>query len=138
MEIKALMESNVYSLRGRVLIVGACLPEVWPASFAALAAEADQVYRLCLESTHLNMAVTKLSAVLGTGQVERLRFATVDRSPHCTQMHYFRHEIERLLPAHVPMESFVCTEEGPIPVTEEAVERSKSLAELSRGKERTI
>ena len=132
MEIRSLMETNVYSLRGRVLIVGACLPEVWPEAFRRLAAAADQVYSLCLENTHLNMAVTKLSAVLGTGLVESLRFATVDRSPHCTQMHYIRHEIERLLPVHVPMESFVCTEEGPVAVTEAAAELSKSLAKLSR------
>ena len=37
------MESNVYSLWGRVLIVGACLPEVWPEAFAALAAEAEKL-----------------------------------------------------------------------------------------------
>ena len=133
MKLKPLLETNVYSLRGRVLIVGACLPEVWPESFAALAAEADQVCSLCLESVHLNMAVTKLTAVLGTGRVQSLRFATVDRSPHCTQMHYIRHEIERLLPAHIPMESCVCTAEGIVPVSEEAAELSKSLARLSRG-----
>ena len=130
--MKALMESNVYSLRGKVLIAGACLPEVWPEAFAALAAQADQVYSLCLENSHINMAVTKLTAALGTGQVESLRFASVDRSPHCTQMHYIRHEIERVLPEHVPMESFVCTEEGPVRVSEEAAELSKSLARLSR------
>ena len=130
--MKALMESNVYSLRGKVLIAGACLPEVWPEAFAALAAQEDQVYSLCLENSHINMAVTKLTAALGTGQVESLRFASVDRSPHCTQMHYICHEIERVLPEHVPMESFVCTEEGPVRVSEEAVELSKSLARLSR------
>ena len=130
--MKALMESNVYSLRGKVLIAGACLPEVWPEAFAALAAQADQVYSLCLENSHINMAVTKLTAALGTGQVESLRFASVDRSPHCTQMHYIRHEIERVLPEHVPMESFVCTEEGPVRVSEAAAELSKSLARLSR------
>ena len=132
MEIKPLLETNVYSLRGKVLIVGACLQSVWPEAFAALAAEADQVCSLCLENSHLNMAVTKLTAVLGTGQVESLRFATVDRSPHCVQMHYIRHEIERVLPRHVPMESFVCTKEGVTPVTEEAVALSKSLATLSK------
>lgn len=132
MEIKPLLETNVYSLRGRVLIAGACLPQVWPEAFAVLEAEADQVYSLCLENSHINMAVTKLTAVLGTGRVERLFFASVDRSPHCVQMHYIRHEIERILPRHVPMESFVCTEDGIAPVTEEAVELSKSLARLSK------
>ena len=132
MQIKSLMETNVYSVRGKVLIVGACLRSVWPEAFAELAARADQVYSLCLENSHINMAVTKLTAVLGTGQVERLSFASVDRSPHCTQLHYIPHEIERVLPRHVPMEHFVCTEEGAIPVTEEAVELSKSLARLSK------
>jgi hypothetical protein len=132
MQIKPLLETNVYTLRGRVLIVGACLPQVWPEAYAALAAEADQVYSLCLEATHLNMAVTKLTAVLGTGQVTSLRFATVDRSPHCTQMHYIPHEIERVLPEHVPMERFVCTAEGAAPVSDAAVDLSKSLARLSR------
>ncbi len=132
MQIKPLMETNVYSLRGKVLIVGACLRSVWPEAFEALAARADQVYSLCLENSHINMAVTKLTAVLGTGQVESFAFASVDRSPHCTQLHYIPHEIERVLPEHVPMEHFICTEEGAIPVTEEAVELSKSLAKLSK------
>jgi hypothetical protein len=132
MERKPLMESNIYSLRGRVLVVGTCLPEVWPGAYETLAAEADQVYTLCLENSHLNMAVTKLSAALGTGQVESLRFAGVDRSPHCTQLHYIRHEIERLLPEHVPMDSFVCIAEGALPVSPEAAQLSKSLAALTR------
>ena len=130
--IPALMSTNVYSVRGRVLVVGSCLPQVWPEAFGRLAGEADQVYALCLEETHVNMAITKLSAIFGTGQLESLTFASVDRSPHCVQMHYIRHEIERVLPEHVPMESFVCTDEGIVPVTEEAIELSKSLALLSR------
>ena len=128
--MKSLMETNVYSLRGRVLIVGSCLPEVSPEAFAALSAEADQVYTLCLEQTHLNMAITKLSAVLGTGQVESLRFATVDRSPHCVQMHYIPHEIERILSIHIPMERFVVVGDHLYPVSSEAVERSKTLSAL--------
>ena len=128
--MKALLETNVYSLRGKVLIVGSCLPEVFPEAFEKLALEADQVYSLCLEQTHINMAITKLSAVLGTGQVTSLRFATVDRSPHCVQMHYIPHEIERVLPEHIPMERFVVSENRIYPVSDEAVERSKTLAKL--------
>ncbi len=128
--MKSLMESNVYSLRGRVLIVGSCLPEVFPDLFDQLAAEADQVYSLCLEQTHVNMAITKLTAVLGTGQVTSLRFATVDRSPHCVQMHYIPHEIERVLPVHVPMERFVVSGNRLCSVSDEAVERSKTLSGL--------
>ena len=135
--LRPLMESNVYSLSGRVLIVGSCLPEVEPEAFARLAADCDQVYTLCLETTHINMAVTKLCAVFGTGQLEKLALATVDRSPHCTQMHYIKHEIERVLPAHVPMEDYVVSGGVIVRVPDAAIELSKSLARLAEsiGKE---
>ncbi len=130
--IPNLMESNVYAVKGRVLIVGTCLAQVWPEAYEHLAAQADQVYALCLESTHVNMAVTKLAAVFGTGQLESLRFASVDRSPHCTQLHYIKHEIERTLPEHVPVESFVVSGGEIVPVPDRAIELSKTLAALAR------
>ena len=110
----AFLETNVYSFRGTVLIYGACLPELFPKGFEKLAENTDGCYALCLERDHLNMAVTKLTAILGTGQVKRLRFATVDRSPHCVQMHYIRHEIERVLPEHIPMESWAVAGDRPV------------------------
>ena len=92
-----LMTRNIYDVRGRVLVCGACLPSTHPEGFAALCREADEVYSLCLEQTHINMAVTKLGAMLSTGQITSLRFASVDRSPHCTQLHYIKHELERMM-----------------------------------------
>lgn len=129
---QSLMETNVYSVKGKVLIVGACLPEVFPAAFSELSSGADQVYSLCLETTHINMAVTKLSAVFGTGQLEKLTFASVDRSPHCTQMHYIMHEIERTLKKHVPVENYVVAEGEIIHVPERAIDLSKSLGKLAK------
>ena len=131
--LQRLMETNVYTFRGRVLIGGACLPQVWPEAWAQLTAEADIVRTLCLEETHINMAVTKIAALLGTGQVERIVFASVDRSPHCTQLHYIKHEVERTMPVHVPIESRVVCEGRIVPVTDEAIALSKSLARLSEG-----
>lgn len=128
----AFLETNVYSFCGTVLLYGACLPEVSPEGFHALAAQADGAYALCLERDHLNMAITKLTAILGTGQVERILLATVDRSPHCTQMHYMPHEIERVLPQHIPMESYVVHGDRPIRISPETVELSKSLARLEQ------
>ncbi len=132
MDLRRLMDTNVYSFRGKVLIAGACLPEAAPGAFERLAARADLVFGLCLEETHVNMAITKIAAILGAGRGEGIMFASVDRSPHCTQLHYIRHEIERVLPDHVPMESYVVAADGKIvPVPEKAVELSKSLALLS-------
>ena len=131
MGIPALMETNVYAVKGRVLVVGACFPSVYPEAFRALSARFDQVCTLCLETTHINMAVTKLSAVFGTGLLESMAFASVDRSPHCTQMHYIKHEIERTLKEHVPVESFVVVDGEIIPVPDAAIELSKSLGKLA-------
>jgi hypothetical protein len=33
MKIQHLMETNVYAIKGRVLIVGACFPQVFPEAF---------------------------------------------------------------------------------------------------------
>lgn len=132
MNIQPLMETNVYEVKGKVLIVGACFPQVFPDAFTALSAGVDQIYSLCLETTHINMAITKLSAVFGTGQLEKLIFASVDRSPHCTQMHYIMHEIERTLKEHVPVENYVVSDGEIVAFPEAAIDLSKSLGKLSK------
>ena len=131
MNYPVLMETNVYEVKGKVLVVGACFPSVYPDACKSLASQADQVYTLCLETTHINMAITKLSAVFGTGLLEKLVFASVDRSPHCTQMHYIMHEIERTLKEHVPVENYVVVDGKIIEVPKEAVDLSKSLGRLA-------
>lgn len=130
--MQQLMTTNVYSVRGRVLIAGTCLDSVWPEAFHKLSENMDNVYGLCLEEGHLNMAVTKIAAILGTGQVTELVFASVDRSPHCVQLHYIRHEIERTMPEHIPMSSYVVDRGEIVHVPVDAVELSKSLSALSR------
>ena len=132
MTIQQLMETNVYAVKGRVLVVGTCLPQAFPEAFTTLSTDIDQVYSLCLETTHINMAITKLSAVFGTGQLKKLVFASVDRSPHCTQMHYIMHEIERTLKEHIPVENYVVIDGEIIAVPESAIDLSKSLGKLSK------
>ena len=113
-----LMTRNIYDVRGRVLVCGACLPSTHPEGFAALCRDADEVYSLCLEQTHINMAVTKLGAMLSTGQITCLRFASVDRSPHCTQLHYIKHELERMMTISIPIEDYVVPDKEPVKITE--------------------
>ena len=132
MTIQQLMETNVYAVKGKVLIVGTCFPQVYPEAFTTLSTGIDQVYSLCLETTHINMAITKLSAIFGTGQLEKLFFASVDRSPHCTQMHYIMHEIERTQKEHIPVENYVVIDGEIIAVPESAIDLSKSLGKLSK------
>lgn len=131
-----LMTSNCYFCRGSIAIVGACLEQVSPEGFRKVTEGADQVFTLCLEDSHINMAVTKISAILGMKQVSRIVFASVDRSPHCTQMHYIKHEIERTLPEHVPMEDYVVVNDEVIRISDEAIDLSKSLARIESRLER--
>ena len=127
-----LMTTNCYYCKGKIAIVGACLEQVSPKGFAKVTEGADQVFTLCLEDSHINMAVTKISAILGMHQLESIIFASVDRSPHCTQMHYIKHEIERTLPEHVPITDYVIVDDEPVLVSDEAIDMSKSLGKLAK------
>ncbi len=130
--MQPLLTTNIYEPAGVVLIAGTCLSKMEPEGFAALAARADGVYTLCLEESHINMAVTKLGAMASTGRIQKLIYATVDRSPHCTQLHYIDHEIRRMMPLTMETEHYVVYQGQVIPVPEAAIERSKTLRELAR------
>lgn len=127
-----LLRSNIYEPKGKVAIVGSCLPQMQPKAYEELTSLADEIYRLCLEESHINVAITKLGAILSTGQVDKLIFATVDRSPHCTQMHYIKHELERMMPLLVPVENYVAVDEKLIRLSEETLELSKTLSLLEQ------
>ncbi len=128
--MKDLMSLNIYEPCGRVLVCGACLPSTHPEGYETLRRRCDEAYSLCLEATHINMAVTKLGAMLSTGRITSLTFASVDRSPHCTQLHYIKHELERMMEIRIPVESYVVPEREPVRISDETIELSKFLARL--------
>ena len=129
--MKSMMTTNIYLPKGVVAVVGACLPETHPEGYEKIAAMADEVYTLCLEETHINMAVTKIAAMLSTGRVTKLIFASVDRSPHCTQLHYIKHEIERTMELAIPVENYVVPDKEPVLLSDKAIDMSKSLSKLA-------
>ena len=128
--MKPLITTNIYEPKGAVLIAGTCLPDMQKNGFLKLQAQADCVYSLCLEESHINTAVTKLGAMLSTGQITKLMFATVDRSPHCTKVHYIDHELRRMMEIAIPMEHSVLSDEQIYPISAETIERSKTLHTL--------
>lgn len=97
-----LMDANIYEPKGKILICGTCLPTMQPKGYADLAEDFDMIFNLCLEKEHINMAITKICGMLSTGQITQLVFATVNNSPHCTQMHYIKHEIKRVMKQELP------------------------------------
>lgn len=132
--MRELMKTNVYDVGETVLIVGSCLPQREPEGFARLCEGADSVFELCLEQTHVNMAITKISAMLYTGKIKTLIFATVDRSPHCVQMHYIQNELRLMMDlADVTVENYVVVENRPVRLTPEVILRSKKLSALAEG-----
>ena len=84
--MKELRKTNVYDVGESVLIVGSCLPDMEPEGFAQLCASSGHVFELCLEQTHINMAITKISAMLYTGKIRTLRFATVVENGRLTKL----------------------------------------------------
>ncbi len=131
--MEALLTTNIYEPQGVVLIAGTCLPRMEKEAFARLAEHADHIYSLCLEQSHINMAVTKLGAMAATGRISKMIFATVDRSPHCTQLHYIDHEIRRMMALPFETEHFVAWQGQLFPVSDDAIEQSKTLRTLSQG-----
>ncbi len=129
--MKSMMTTNIYIPQGIVAVVGACLPETHPEGYKKIADMADEVYTLCLEETHINMAVTKIGAMLSTGRITKLIFASVDRSPHCTQLHYIKHEIERTMKLEIEVVDYVVPDSEPVLVSDRAIDMSKSLAKLA-------
>jgi len=129
--MRNVMTSNIYEPRGVMLVAGACLEQMQPEAYQTLAKQADCVYSLCLEESHINMAITKLGGVASTGQVTKIIFATVDRSPHCTQLHYIDHEIRRMMPHPPEMVHYVAAEGRLFEIPDAAIEQSKTLRTLA-------
>lgn len=92
-----LLERNIYDVKGNVLICGPCLPMMQSKAYNKLSENFDSILTLCLEKDHINMAITKICGILSTKNVSSLTFASVNKSPHCTQLHYIKNEIKRVM-----------------------------------------
>ena len=95
--MKDLLKSNIYDVDATIIIVGSCLPSMDKEAYSKLLKISNNIYNLCLEETHVNMAITKVGGMLRTGKVHNVIFATVDRSPHCIQMHYIQDELRKMI-----------------------------------------
>ena len=95
--MKDLLKTNIYDVSETIVIVGSCLPNMQPKGFEKLKSISDNVYDICLEQTHINMAITKIGGMIRTGKTKNIIFASVDKSPHCVQLHYIRNELEKMM-----------------------------------------
>lgn len=128
-----LLERNIYDVSGNVLICGTCLPNMEPDGYKKILEQFDIVLYLCLEKEHINMAITKICGILSTGNVTKLTFASVNKSPHCTQLHYIKNEIKRVMDNNkLPEIKNIILEKGKIyNIDDEVLSLSKNLVKLS-------
>lgn len=131
--IKNLMTINCYDGSETMIIMGTCLPSMQPKAFADLEKITTNIYSLCLEETHVNMAITKIIGILSRVAVKKLIFATVDKSPHCVQMHYIESEIQKAMNLeNIEIVHYVAVNDKLIKISSNTIKLSKNLSELEK------
>lgn len=125
-----LLETNIYDVKGKVLICGTCLPRMQKDGFKKIEKEFDTILYLCLEKEHINMAITKICGMISTKKIESLTFASVNKSPHCIQLHYIKHEIERVMKDIPQIENIIIEDNKIYKISDETISLSKNLVKL--------
>lgn len=129
--MKELLKSNIYDVENTIVIVGSCLKNMQPQGFEKIKEISQNIYELCLEETHINMAITKIGGMIRTGKVKRIIFATVDKSPHCVQVHYIRNELEKMMNLeNVDITNYVVVDNQLVEIKSETISMSKNLSNL--------
>lgn len=131
--MKEVMTSNIYDIDETIIIVGTCLKSMQPKGYKKLEKISKNIYSLCLENTHINMAITKIGGMIRTGKVHNIIFATVDESPHCIQMHYIQDELREMMNLeNINIKNYVIVNDELIEVSPKLILLSKKLSELKK------
>jgi len=125
------MKHNIYEYEGSVAVVGSCLKRMDSGAYEKLKLITPNIYNVCLEEIHMNMVAHKIASILRVGKVKELIFASVDKSPHCVQLHYIRNELEKMMDlSGVKLVNYVSSNGELKEVSSETISKSKNLLEL--------
>lgn len=131
-QINDLMKTNCYDVNDTMIIVGSCMPKMQPKAFEELCKISNNIYEVCLESTHINMVITKIIGMLCRVKVNKIIYASVDKSPHCVQLHYIDNEVRKALDlSNTEIIHFVSADNKLIEIQKETISLSKNLAKLN-------
>lgn len=131
--MKDVMKSNIYDIEETIIIVGSCLKNMQPKGYEKIKELSENIYELCLEETHINMAITKISGMIRTKKVSNIVFATVDKSPHCVQVHYIRNELEKMMDLkEVNITNYVVVNDELIEIDSNIISLSKNLSKIKK------
>lgn len=129
--MKDLLKTNCFDVEETMIIVGSCLEQMQPNAFLELKNISNNIYDVCLEKDHLNMVVTKIIGMLARGKVKKLIFATVDKSPHCVQLHYVVKELENAIDlSNIEIVNYVAVDNKLIDIPIDVISLSKNLSKL--------
>lgn len=129
--MKDLMKTNCYDVEETMIIVGSCLKNMQSKAYEKLRETSENIYEVCLENIHLNMVITKIIGMLCRVNVKKLIFASVDKSPHCIQLHYIENEVRKAMKLdNIEIIHYVAVNEELIQITDNTIKKSKSLYEL--------
>lgn len=127
------METNCYNVSETLIIVGSCLKEMEPNAFNDLKKISNNIYYVCLENIHLNMIITKIIGMISRTSINKIIFATVDKSPHCIQLHYIENEIKKAMNIkNIEIIHYVAVDDKLIEISEDTISKSKNLSELQK------
>ena len=129
--MKDLMKSNIYDCEEQIIVIGSCLKDVQSGAYFELEKMNLPIFEVCLESIHINMVITKIMGMIRTGKVKKIIFASVDKSPHCVQLHYIQNEISKI-GFDIEFENYVAVDDKLIKISKDTISLSKNLAKLSK------
>ena len=128
--MKDLMKSNIYDCSEEIIIVGSCLKAMQPKAYKQLEKMNLPIFELCLEQTHINIAITKLLGMIRAKNIKKVIFASVDKSLHCVQLHYIQDEITKL-GFKIKFLNYVAVDNNLIEIDQETISLSKNLCKLN-------
>jgi hypothetical protein len=130
--MKEVLDSNIYEFNGIVIICSSCLENMDKVAYKKIKDISENIFCVCLEKYHMNMILSKLSSVLRVGRVNKLVFVTVDKSPHCIQLHYISNELRKLMNLeNIVLTNFIASNGDLFEISQKTISLSKNLKELS-------
>ncbi len=129
--MKDLLKTNCFDVQETMIIVGSCLKSMQPKAYKELEDISLNIYDVCLEKEHLNMVVTKIIGMVARGKIKNIIFATVDKSPHCVQLHYVVKELENAIDlSDINIKNYVAVDNKLQEIPLEVISLSKNLFKL--------
>lgn len=130
--MKELMSSNIYEFPETFVVCGSCFQNMDKEAFDKLQNISKNIFFVCLENVHMNMVAHKIASILRIGKTKKLIFASVDRSPHCIQLHYMRTELEKIMNLkEIEIINYVSNKGDLAEISPETISKSKNLIQLS-------